>query len=97
MHILRSNVGTLHMDDVKLDLNFNHCTVLMYYADGSIKDTASLGTHCDCTYCPKTKLYEKTKNSQVYNIPVVIYSIGDKRKLIWSRRKAMVKQGEIYI
>ena len=65
MGILRSNISMLNLEDVNLFLNFNHCTVLLYYADGSIKHTASLGPHCDCTYCPKSKKYESAQNSQV--------------------------------
>ena len=88
IEIQRNNINLLNLQDVNLNLEYNHCTILLYYCDEAIKDKASIGMHCDCTYSPITKKYEDSKNSQVENTTVATYSIGDMRKLQWIRRKS---------
>ena len=95
-NLLRSNVSLLKLEDVNLERDFNHCTALFYYADEAIKESCTLGFHCDCTYSAKTKLYETSKNSQVENTPVVSYSIGSERKMKWMRRKSKAKGNHKY-
>ena len=84
--LLRSNIALLNVEGVNLDNDFNHCTVLLYYADGTIKDEASIGFHCDSSYSARDCSYETDQNSQVENTPVVTYSMGDTRNLKWLRR-----------
>ena len=45
-----NNVEHFNLTYVDLTEQFNHYTTLIYYADGSLKHSSSLGFHCDCTY-----------------------------------------------
>jgi len=88
--LLIKNRSHFKLDDANLDMPFNHCTVLVYYAGDSLKKHARLGMHSDCVYSVNTGFYVKKDNSQVQNTPTVIYSLGDTRSLHWSRRKRIV-------
>ena len=60
--------------------------VLIYYAGEGLKKSTSLGYHTNCVYSPITGKYMTKHNPQKENAPAVIYSIGDKRRLIWRCR-----------
>ena len=85
--LLTKNKSYFKLDDANLDLPFNHCTVLLYYAGDSLKKHARMGKHSDCVYSVQNGCYVKKDNSQVQNTPTVIYSLGDTRSLHWTRRK----------
>ena len=85
--LLLKNKSYFKLDDANLDLPFNHCTVLMYYAGDSLKSNAKLGMHSDCVYSAQNGTYIHKDNSQVQNTPTVVYSLGDTRLLHWNRRK----------
>lgn len=85
--LLVKNSTLFKLDNCNMDANFNHCTVLIYYAGLGLKNHSSLGYHTDCVYSPSTGDYVSKLNSQVINTPAVIYSIGDTRLLHWKARK----------
>ena len=90
--LLNRNRSFFNLDGVNLDLPFNHCTVIIYYAGDNLKKQASLGMHADCVYSPRDGKFKKDSNSQVENTPAIIYSIGDERVLNFKRR-GMTKAG----
>lgn len=71
------------MIGVDLRQKFNHCTILIYYTGKGLKKSTSLGYHTDYVYSPSTGKYDSKSNTQEENTPVVIYYIGDNRKLNW--------------
>jgi len=85
--LLVNNKKYFKLDDANLDLPFNHCTVLVYYAGKSLKNHARMGMHSDCVYSVHNGCYVKKDNSQVQNTPTVVYSLGDSRSLNWIRRQ----------
>ena len=48
--MLLSNREYFNLDSVDLSEPFNHCTVLIYYADKDTGRKSSMGFHSDCTY-----------------------------------------------
>ena len=84
--ILSKNQKFLNLESADLSQKFNHCTVIMYYTGTNLKQSSSLGMHCDCIYSPKDGSFVRKANSQVENTPAVIYSIGDTRVLNWGKR-----------
>lgn len=90
--LLQRNRVFFNLEGVDLDQQFNHCTVIIYYADDCLKKQASLGMHCDCVYSPHDGKFKKKSNSQVENTPALIYSVGDERILNFKRR-GMSKAG----
>ena len=95
--LLIKNKSYFKLDNANLDLPFNHCTVLVYYAGECLKKHARLGMHSDCVYSVHNGSYVKKDNSQVENTPTVVYSLGDTRSLHWSRRKRIVTHKGRYI
>jgi len=95
--LLIKNKSYFKLDDANLDLPFNHCTVLVYYAGECLKKHARLGMYSDCVYSVHNGSYVKKDNSQVQNTPTVVYSLGDTRSLHWSRRKRIVTPKGRYI
>ena len=90
---LDSNKSLFKLDSC-IDIRFNHCTVLIYYAGSGLKEKSVLGYHTDCVYSAVSGEYISNKNTQVENTPAVIYSIGDTRELHWKVRKtALSKSG----
>lgn len=85
--LLIKNKSYFKVDDVNLDLPFNHCTVLVYYAGESLKNHARMGMHSNCVYSVQNGCYVKKDNSQVQNTPTVVYSLGDTWSLHWIRRQ----------
>ena len=65
---------------------FNHCSVILYYAGEGLKKSAKLGFHSNCVYSTQNRTFVSSANSQVINTPTVIYSLGDSRVLNWRRR-----------
>ena len=45
-----------------------------------------MGPHCDCTFPVYNSKFIPSANSQVQNTATLIYSLGGKRELNWSRR-----------
>ena len=85
--LLMKNKSFFKLDDANLDLPFNHCTALVYYAGESLKKHAKMGMHSDCVYSVHNGCYIEKDNSQAQNTPTVIYSLGDTRSLHWIRRQ----------
>ena len=71
----------MNLTSVNLSLEFNHCTVLIYYAGEHLKKKSSLGYHTDCVYSASNGKYVPKLNSQVENTPALIYSLGNTRTL----------------
>ena len=44
-----------------------------------------MGMHTDCTYNVNNDKYMASANTQMYNTPTVVYSMGDIRYLHWKR------------
>ena len=84
--LLQTNRHKLNLNDCDIDNPFNHCTVLLYFADDNDKRTSSMGYHSDCTYRLNDGKFDFTRNSQVINTPTVVYTLGDNRSLNWKRR-----------
>ena len=85
--LLLSNKSYFKLHDANLEMPFNHCTVIVYYAGEASKEYSRLGMHSDCVYSVQDGSYVKNDNSQAQNSPTVIYSLGDTRSLHWSRRQ----------
>ena len=49
-NLLINNVEYFNLTSVDLTQKLNLCTMLIYYADGSLKRSSSIGFHCDYTY-----------------------------------------------
>lgn len=75
----------LDLETIDLSYPFNHCTKLLYYAGINLKNSSSMGYHCDITY-NHSGIYVKTKNGQAKNTVTVIVIIGDSRNLHWQRQ-----------
>ena len=89
--ILVSNRDYFNLDSVDLTSPFNHCTVLIYYADKGTGRKSSMGFHSDCTYKNKNGAFDYLRNSQQVNTPTVVLSLGDTRTLHWKRRHLIPK------
>lgn len=61
MVLLKDNKKLLNMSTVDLTNEFNHYTMIMYYTNPKLKDTASLEFHFDCSYSVLTGKFEKKK------------------------------------
>ena len=94
MEILSSDIHTFltqnkkhfNLETVDMTHQFNHCSVILYYAGDGLKKSAKLGFHSDCVYSTQNGTFVSSANSQVINTPTVIYSLGDSRVLNWHRR-----------
>ena len=95
--ILKSNRGMLNLSDCNIDDSFNHCTVLLYYADDNTKRSSSMGYHSDCTYRLNDGKFDQARNCQVINTPTVVYTLGDTRSLNWKRRSSVKGDNGRYI
>ena len=89
--LLVSNRDYFNLGTVDLTAPFNHCTVLIYYADKGTKRKSSMGFHSDCTYKNKNGAFTYQRNSQEVNTPTVVLSLGDSRTLHWKRRHLIPK------
>ena len=85
-HIMQSNRARLKLTDYNIYDTFNHCTVLIYYADDNHKISSSMGCHSNCTYILDDGKFDSTRNAQVVNTPTIVYTLGDSRSLNWKRR-----------
>ena len=85
--ILKINETLLNMDGVDMSKKCNHYSVILYYTDVNLKEKSSLGFHSDYVYSPINGDFLTSLNSQLDNIPAVIYSIGDSRSLHWKGRE----------
>ena len=47
--LLINNVEYFNLTSVDSNQKFNHCTMLIYYVDNSLKRSSSLVFNCDCT------------------------------------------------
>ena len=75
--LINSNIQFFNLESVNTSLNFNHCSILIYYAGAGLKSESTLGMHYDCVYSVNDGSFTTKANSQVENNPVVIYSLGD--------------------
>ena len=89
--LLVNNRTQLDVHTLDLSTEFNHCTKLLYYSGGNLKESSSMGFHTDITYNHKG-IYVKSKNGQRDMTPAVIVSIGDSRKLIWQRQVQVLSE-----
>ena len=89
--MLIQNRDELNLNSVDLSEPFNHCTVLIYYADIETGRKSSMGMHSDCTYKTKDGTFDYARNSQEDNTPTVVLSLGDTRCLKWKRRHLVPK------
>ena len=89
--ILLQNKERFNLMSVDISEPFNHCTILMYYADQNNERKASMGIHSDCTYNTKDTKFDLKRNSQLINTPTVVLSLGDARTLKWKRRHLIPK------
>ena len=88
--LINSNVKFFNVESVNTSLQFNHCSILIYYAGSDLKTESTLGMHCDCVYSVKDGSFTKNANSQVENTPAVIYTLGDSRILKWRKRTTKI-------
>ena len=79
--LLLHSTKFLNLESTDLSKKINYYTIIMYYAGANLKQSSSLGMHCDCIYSPTDGSFARKANSQVENTPAVIYSIGDCRVL----------------
>ena len=84
-NFLMVNKQEFGLNSVDLNNKFNSCSVLIYHELPHYKKQSSMGWHCDSKYSTAGKFSDKM-NGQVYNTPVVIFSIGRKRLLKWRKR-----------
>ena len=73
------------------DCELNHCTVLIYNTH-SDNINCKLSYHCDCEYDHNGNF--KDRNTQGENTPVIVFSMGDSRKINF--RKRTIIQGKNY-
>ena len=59
-------------------VEYNHCTVLLYYSIDGMKMESKLGEHCDCSY-KKDGSFNHSANSQAENTITASVTIGDSR------------------
>ena len=59
-NILQNNCAKLNLMDCNVDNPFNHCTVLLYYADDNDDISSSMGDHSDYTYRPDNRKFNST-------------------------------------
>ena len=83
---LTRNKKHFNLETVDMNYQFNHCSVILYYAGSGLKHSSKLGFHSDCVYSTHNGTFDSSANSQVINTPTVIYSLGDSRFLNWRRR-----------
>jgi hypothetical protein len=69
------------------DCDFNHCTILTYNVH-SPNVNCKLAYHTDCQY-DHNGTFKTNKNTQGKNTAVIVYSLGDSRKLYFRRRMVM--------
>ena len=74
-NFLIANQKQLNLEDVDLSNKFNSCTLLIYHSLDGIKKQSSMGWHCDSKYSVSGKFITK-RNGQMYNTPVLIFTIG---------------------
>ena len=67
--LLINNVEYSNITSVNLTQQLNHCTMLIYYADGSLKSSSSIGFHCDCTYSSNDGSFSSSCNKHIKNTP----------------------------
>ena len=84
--LLINNVEYFNITSVDLSHQSSHCTMLIYYADGSLKRSSSIGFHCDCTYFSNDSSFSSSHNTQVKNTSAISVSLGSSRSLPWKRR-----------
>jgi len=84
-NFINININDLQLENVDTTNNFNTCTILLYHSLPDIKKESSMGWHCDSRYSVLGKFSDKL-NGQMYNTPVIIFSIGKSRLLKWRKR-----------
>ena len=89
--LLLNNRKELNLEGVDLSVSFNHCTILLYFADKTLKPVSSMPFHCDVTYNHKGQ-YVDSANEQIENTPSVIISLGDTRYLKWRLQICLVNK-----
>ena len=67
-----NNAERLNLLSVVLTQQLNHCTILIYYADSSLKRFSSIGFHCGCTYFSNDGSFSSSYNTQVENTPISV-------------------------
>jgi len=83
--LMSNNIDLLNLGTVDLSHKLNHCTLLIYHADGTTKSYSAMGLHSDCNYS-HDGTFTQNSNTQVKNTPAVIVSLGTSRVLNWERR-----------
>ena len=79
------NENRLDLNGVDITHPFNSCSVLMYHTLANFKLESHMGWHRDSKFSVAGK-FKKKGNDQMYNTPVVIFTIGNKRLLHWRKR-----------
>ena len=64
-NLLINNVEYFNLTSVDLTQQFNYCTMLIYYANGSLKRSSGLGFRCDFTYSSNKCYFSSSCNTQV--------------------------------
>ena len=82
--LLNQNSVLYGLEEVDLIHDFNSCAVLLYHSLEDIKTGSSIGWHYDTKYKPDGT-YSKG-NAIMYNTPIIIVIIGEKRTLSWRKR-----------
>ena len=85
MKVISSNRDDLNLDCVNLNERFNSCMILLYYTKMCKNTSSNMGFHCDSKYS-KSSRFLKSSNTQLENMPVVIFTIGFSRLLHWRKR-----------
>ena len=70
--LINQNGELINLTSVNLSLEFNHCPVLIYYAEEHLKTKLSLGYHTYCVYSVSNGKYIPTLSSQVDNTPALV-------------------------
>ena len=89
-NLIVENKSELDLHDVDISNDFNSCTVLLYHALTGYKPASSMGWHCDNKFSINGN-FSQISNGQLYNTPVVIFTIGMSRVLNWRRRITRMK------
>ena len=75
----KDRVSSTKFDNLSVETDkFNHCTILNYYGIKGVKNSSSLGLHCDCVF-GKDGTFKNKSNSQKENTLTVSLTIGDSR------------------
>ena len=80
-----------NLNSADLPESFNHCTLLIYYADQDNGIKSPMGIHSDCMYKTKDCTFDYARSGQEVNTPTVVLSLGDTRTLRWKRRHLFPK------